>query len=150
MLYPVMDGRGKVTVTTPHGTEIVEAVDGFYVCGGHNPGVHGAVLTEALGSRFTVQIEVTTDWDLARELKVPKAVVDAAIDLNAELSAGRIGWAPQLRELLGFVKVKDTLGMAAALSNLAGIAPDDCRTEVTTALSRHTGKPITPLTLGKR
>ena len=150
VLYPVMDGRGKVTVATPHGVEIVDAVDGFYVCGGHNPGVHGAVLTEALASRFTVQIEVTTDWDLARNLQVPKAVVDAAIDLNAELAAGRIGWALQLRELLGFVKVKDTLGMTTALSNLAGIAPEDCRAEVTAALSRHTGKPITPLVLGQR
>jgi nitric oxide reductase NorQ protein len=150
VLYPVMDGRGKITVTTGNGTELVAAEDGFYVCGGHNPGVHGAILTEALSSRFTVQIEVTTDWDLARDLKVPKPVVDAAIDLNAELAAGRIGWAPQLRELLGFVKVKDTLGMTAACANLAGIAPEDCRAEVTSALSRHTGKPITPLALGKR
>ncbi|XVV10912.1 AAA family ATPase [Actinoplanes sp. CA-131856] len=150
VLYPVMDGRGKATVTTPNGTEIVAAEDGFYVCGGHNPGVHGAVLTEALSSRFTVQIEVTTDWDLARSLRVPKPVVDAAIDLNAELVAGRIGWAPQLRELLGFVTVKDTLGMTAALSNLAGVAPDDCRAEVTSALSRHTGRPIAALALGTR
>ncbi|MET8147864.1 AAA family ATPase [Actinoplanes sp. NPDC049668] len=150
VLYPVMDGRGKITVTTPKGVETIEAGDGFYICGGHNPGVHGAILTEALASRFTVQIEVTTDWDLARDLKVPRAVVDAAIDLNIELAAGRTGWAPQLRELLGFVKVKDTLGMNAALSNLAGIAPDDARPEVTAALSKHTGKPITPLALGKR
>ncbi|WP_430788136.1 AAA family ATPase [Actinoplanes sp. G11-F43] len=150
VLYPVMDGRGKITVTTPNGAETVEAVDGFYVCGGHNPGVHGAILTEALASRFTVQVEVTTDWDLAAELKVPKTVIAAAVDLNLELAAGRIGWAPQLRELLGFVKVKSTLGMTAALSNLAGIAPDDARDAVTNALSQHTGKPVTALALGKR
>ncbi|WP_328463560.1 AAA family ATPase [Actinoplanes sp. NBC_00393] len=150
ILYPVMDGRGKITVTTPNGAETVDAADGFYVCGGHNPGVHGAILTEALASRFTVQVEVTTDWDLAADLKVPKTVIAAAVDLNLDLAAGRIGWAPQLRELLGFVKVKDTLGMTAALSNLAGIAPDDARDAVTSALSRHTGKPVTALALGKR
>jgi nitric oxide reductase NorQ protein len=150
VLYPAMDGRGKITFTTPNGAETVEAADGFYVCGGHNPGVHGAIFTEALVSRFLVQIEVTTDFDLARDLKVPKPVVDAAIDLNVELAAGRIGWAPQLRELLGFVKVKDSLGMTAALSNLAGIAPEDSRREVTAALSKSTGKPVTPLVLGKR
>ncbi|MGK5680196.1 AAA family ATPase [Actinoplanes sp. URMC 104] len=150
VLYPAMDGRGKVTVNTPQGAETVEAADGFYVCGGHNPGVHGAVLTEALASRFTVQIEVTTDWDLARQLGVPAKVVAAAIDCNNDLAAGRISWAPQLRELLGFVKVRDNLGMAAALSNLAGIAPDGCRTEITSALSRHTGQTIKPLALGKR
>ncbi|MEV8504502.1 AAA family ATPase [Actinoplanes sp. NPDC051475] len=150
VLYPVMDGRGTITVTTPNGTEGVDAADGFYVCGGHNPGVHGAVLTEALASRFTVQVEVTTDWSLARQLGVPAKVVNAAIDLNTDLAAGRVGWAPNLRELLGFVKVRDTLGQAAALANLAGIAPEDCRTEVTAALTRHTGQQITALTLGKR
>ncbi|KUL31428.1 AAA family ATPase [Actinoplanes awajinensis] len=150
VLYPVMDGRGKVTVTTPQGVETVDASDGFYVCGGHNPGVHGAILTEALASRFTVQIEVTTDWDLARQLGVPAKVIAAAIELNNDLAADRIDWAPQLRELLGFVKVRDALGTAAALSNLAGIAPPGCRVEITAALSRHTGQTITALALGKR
>ncbi|GAA2617352.1 AAA family ATPase [Paractinoplanes durhamensis] len=150
VLYPVMDGRGTITVSTPEGREPVKAVDGFYVCGGHNPGVHGAILTEALSSRFTVQIQVNTDWDLARHLGVPKNVVAAAIDLNADLAAGRIGWAPQLRELLGFIRVRDNLGTTAALSNLVGIAPEDARTEVATALSRHTGQTITAFILGKR
>jgi midasin (ATPase involved in ribosome maturation) len=149
VLYPAMDGRAVITIPA-HGNELVEAVDGFYVCGGHNPGVHGAVLTEALASRFTVHLEVNTDWDLARQLGVPKQVIAAAIDLNTDLAAGRTSWAPQLRELLGYVQVRDSLGPAAALANLAGIAPDDARPEVTAALSRHTGTPITALSLGKR
>ncbi|MEU7176070.1 AAA family ATPase [Micromonospora tulbaghiae] len=149
VLYPAMDGRGTVTIPA-HGNEIVQAVDGFYLVAGHNPGVHGAVLTEALASRFTVHLHVTSDWDLARQLGVPKPVVAAAIDLNADLAAGKTVWAPQLRELLGFVKVRDQLGMSAALANLAGIAPQDAHDDVTAALSRHTGTPITALALGKR
>ena len=149
VLYPAMDGRGTVTIPA-HGNETVQAVDGFYIVAGHNPGVHGAVLTEALASRFTVHLHVTTDWDLARQLGVPKPVVAAAIDLNADLAAGKTVWAPQLRELLGFVTVRDQLGMSAALANLAGIAPQDARDDVTAALSRHTGTPITALALGKR
>ncbi|WP_047894537.1 AAA family ATPase, partial [Micromonospora sp. RV43] len=149
VLYPAMDGRGVITIPA-HGNETVEAVDGFYIVAGHNPGVHGAVLTEALASRFTVHLHVTTDWDLARQLGVPKQVVAAAIDLNADLAAGKTMWAPQLRELLGFVKVRDHLGITAALANLAGIAPEDARDDVTAALSRHTGTPITALALGKR
>jgi nitric oxide reductase NorQ protein len=35
-------------------------VPGFYVVAGHNPGVHGAVLTDALSSRFAEQIHVST------------------------------------------------------------------------------------------
>ncbi|WP_230395498.1 ATP-binding protein [Plantactinospora alkalitolerans] len=64
VLYPAMDGRGVIAIPA-NGNETVEAVDGFYIVAGHNPGVHGAVLTEALASRFTVHLHVTTDWDLA-------------------------------------------------------------------------------------
>ncbi|WP_250008777.1 AAA family ATPase [Actinoplanes sp. M2I2] len=149
VLYPAMDGRGVITIPA-HGNEHVQAVDGFYLCAGHNPGVHGAVLTEALASRFTVHLAVSTDWDLARQLGVPKAVVAAAQDLNNDLSAGRVAWAPQLRELLGFVKVRQQLGQATALANLAGIAPEDARTDVAAALARHTGTTIPALAVGTR
>ncbi|MFI7543772.1 AAA family ATPase [Actinoplanes sp. NPDC049599] len=149
VLYPAMDGRGVITIPA-HGNEHVQAVDGFYVCAGHNPGVHGAVLTEALASRFTVHLHVSTDWDLARQLGVPKSVIAAAQDLNKDLAAGRVGWAPQLRELLGFVKVRQQLGQATALANLAGIAPEDARDDVVAALARHTGTTITALAVGVR
>ena len=149
VLYPAMDGRGVITIPA-HGNEQVEAVDGFYVCAGHNPGVHGAVLTEALASRFTVHLHVSTDWDLARQLGVPKAVIAAAQDLNNDLAAGRVAWAPQLRELLGFVTVRKQLGQATALANLAGIAPEDARDDVVAALQRHTGTTITALAIGTR
>jgi hypothetical protein len=58
------------------------------------PGVHGAILTEALASRFKVHLEVTTDWDLAKHLGVPRPAVDAAIALNQQLAAGTVSWAP--------------------------------------------------------
>jgi MoxR-like ATPase len=147
VLYPAMDGRGVITLTT-YGNETVEAADGFYVCAGHNPGVHGAVLTEALASRFTMHLEVSTDWDLARRLGVPKPVIAAARDLNKDLAEGRVTWAPQLRELLGFVKVREQLGQTTALANLAGIAPEDARDDVAAALSRHTNTAITILAVG--
>jgi MoxR-like ATPase len=52
-----MDGRGVITIPG-YRNERVQATDGFYVVAGHNPGVHGAVLTEALASRFRVHIHV--------------------------------------------------------------------------------------------
>jgi nitric oxide reductase NorQ protein len=149
VLYPAMDGRDVITIPA-HANEPVVAVDGFYVCAGHNPGVHGAVLTEALASRFTVHLQVSTDWDLARQLGVPKPVVEAAQDLNKDLSAGRVTWAPQLRDLLGFVTVRQQLGQATALANLAGIACEDARDDVVAALQRHTGTTITALAIGSR
>ncbi|WP_420915206.1 AAA family ATPase [Micromonospora aurantiaca] len=149
-LYPAMDGRATITIAAHH-NEVVTAVDGFYVCAGHNPGVHGAILTEALASRFAVHIEVTTDFDLARSLGVPNGAIDAAIALNARMRKHEIDWAPQLRELLAFKHVAASLGLAAAVANLAAIAPEPDRQAVVEALQRaYRGATITPLTLGKQ
>ena len=114
------------------------------------PGVHGAVLTEALASRFEVHIEVTTDWDLAKHLGVPAPAVQAAIALNAELADGTVSWAPQLRELLGFARLRKTLGQPAAVANLASRAPDDDRPDVISVLVEHFGAGVTALSLGKQ
>lgn len=58
--YPAMDGRRQIIVKA-HKGEVITAAPGFYVIAGHNPGVAGAVLTEALSSRFGVQIQVGSD-----------------------------------------------------------------------------------------
>jgi nitric oxide reductase NorQ protein len=147
VLYPAMDGR-RVIHIPGYRNERVDAVDGFYVLAGHNPGVHGAILTEALASRFDVHIQVTTDWDLARHLGVPSPAVRAAVALNDELAAGRVGWAPQLRELLGFTRVRKALGHKAAVANLAGRAPEDDRPQVLAALTAQFGADIAPLRVG--
>src|SRR5262249_3258424 len=149
VLYPAMDGRRVVTIPG-YRNERVQAVDGFYVIAGHNPGVHQAVLTDALASRFDVHVEGATHWDLASHLGVPAARVAAASELNAQAGAGKLGFAPQLRELLGFARVRKTLGLAAAVANLAGRAPDEDRAEVTAVLTKHFGADITTLRLGKQ
>ncbi|MET7403433.1 AAA family ATPase [Dactylosporangium sp. NPDC005572] len=149
VLYPAMDGR-RVIHIPGYRNERVEAADGFYVIAGHNPGVHGAILTEALASRFDVHIEVTTDFDLAKHLGVPAAAITAAKTLNADLAAGNVTWAPQLRELLGFTRVRKALGLSAAIANLAGRAPEDDRAAVIKALSEAFGTTVTALTLGNQ
>jgi nitric oxide reductase NorQ protein len=148
VLYPAMDGRGVITIPAHH-HEQVKATEGFYVIAGHNPGVHGAILTEALASRFSTHIEVTTDFDLARRLGVPDKAVTAAANLNTKLRNGEIGWAPQLRELLAFTQLADTLGTSAAVGNLAAIAPEPDREQVVTVLAHTFGMSITPLRVGE-
>ena len=149
VLYPAMDGRNVIHIPA-HRNETVQATDGFYVIAGHNPGVHGAILTEALASRFGVHIEVATDWDLARRLGVAKPAIAAAVALNQDLAAGHIAWAPQLRELLGFTRVRQALGLPAAVANLAGRAPEDDRPHVTTVLATHFNTTVTALAVGKQ
>ena len=148
-LYPGMDGRRQITVKE-HKGESITAADGFYVVAGHNPNVHGAVLSDALSSRFSVQIEVSSDYDLARTLKIDASAVRVARNLATRKTKGEIGWAPQLRELLAFHKIQTILGPEAAWSNLLGIAPPEDRDTVATVLKTALGRDVTHLALGKQ
>ncbi|MFC5188113.1 AAA family ATPase [Actinomadura harenae] len=147
VVYPAMDGRRQITVKA-HKGETITAAPGFYVIAGHNPGVHGAVLTEALASRFAAQIRVSTDYDLAKKLAIEPRAVRVARNLARRQESGEIGWAPQLRELIAFQKIAGVLGPAAAVANLLGVAPEEDREVVAEALSAVYGRDITPLALG--
>ena len=147
--YPAMDGRREVIVKA-HKGETITAADGFYVVAGHNPGVHGAILTEALSSRFAVQVQVSTDYDLARSLGIDSRAITAARNLATRQANGEIGWAPQLRELLAFAKITTILGLDAAIANLAGVAPAEDRNVVAATLARTFGKTVAPLGLGRQ
>ena len=147
--YPAMDGRREVIVKA-HKGETITAAAGFYVVAGHNPGVHGAILTEALSSRFAVQVKVSTDYDLTRSLGIDSHAITAARNLATRRASGEIGWAPQLRELLAFAKVTRILGLDAALANLAGVAPEEDRDVVAGTLAKTFGKTVTPLALGRQ
>ena len=148
--YPAMDGRREISVKA-HKGEVIKAAGGFYVVAGHNPGVHGAILTEALSSRFSVQVRVSTDYDLATALKIDSRAVKAAKGLAGRQASGEIGWAPQLRELLAYAKVAAILGEAAAIANLVGIAPEEDRDAVAEAVAKAFGKKaVAPLALGRQ
>ncbi|MEV0966476.1 AAA family ATPase [Streptomyces sp. NPDC049910] len=148
-LYPAMDGRRQIQVKA-HKGETITAADGFYVIAGHNPGVHGAVLTEALASRFSVQIQVGSDYDLAASLKINRTAVRIARNLATLQQAGEVGWAPQLRELIAFQKIADVLGAEAAFANLVGIAPLEDRDTVAEIVTKAIGRPVTALALGRQ
>ncbi|GAA2467433.1 AAA family ATPase [Streptomyces mauvecolor] len=148
-LYPAMDGRRQIQVKA-HKGEAITAADGFYVIAGHNPGVHGAVLTEALASRFSVQIQVGSDYDLAAALKINRTAVRIARHLATSQLAGEVGWAPQLRELIAFQKIADVLGAETAFANLVGIAPLEDRDTVTEIVTKALGRPVTALALGRQ
>jgi hypothetical protein len=149
VVYPAMDGRRQITVKANSG-ETITAADGFYVAAGHNPGVHGAVLTDALSSRFSAQIQVSTDYALATQLRIDSRAVRVARNLATIQAKGDVGWAPQLRELIAFQKIADVLGVPAAAANLIGIAPEEDQPAVTAAVTAAFGTAHTPLALGTR
>jgi nitric oxide reductase NorQ protein len=129
---------------------VVTAAEGFYVVAGHNPGVHGAVLSDALSSRFSAQIQVSTDYDLATQLKIDRRPVRVARNLATRAQAGEVGWAPQLRELIAFERIAAVLGPMAAAANLVGTAPEQDRDTVAVVVRDAFGTPVTPLALGAR
>ncbi|MET8846004.1 AAA family ATPase [Amycolatopsis sp. NPDC004625] len=149
VVYPAMDGRREIIVKA-NGGEVVKAEPGFYVVAGHNPGVHGAILSDALSSRFSVHIQVSSDYDLAEQLGVDKKAVRVARNLATRQEKGEIGWAPQLRELLAFKKLADAWDLDAAAGNLVGIAPEEDRVTVAAVVRDVFGKTVTALALGAR
>ncbi|MEV0093718.1 AAA family ATPase [Streptomyces sp. NPDC050738] len=148
-LYPAMDGRKQIQVKA-HKGETITAEDGFYVIAGHNPGVHGAILSEALASRFSVQIQVSSDYDLATHLKINPKAVRIARNLAIAQQAGEVGWAPQLRELIAFQKIAGVLGVDSAFANLVGVAPLEDRETVADLVTQALGRPVTALALGNQ
>lgn len=149
VVYPAMDGRRQIVIKA-NGGEVVDAAPGFYVIAGHNPGVHGAILTDALSSRFSAQIHVVTDYDLAAQLGIDKRAVKVARNLATRQAKGEIGWAPQLRELLAFQKIAGVVGVEAAAGNLVGIAPEEDREVVAATVKAVFALTVTPLALGAR
>jgi hypothetical protein len=147
--YPAMDGRRQIIIKA-NGGEIIDAVPGFYTVAGHNPGVHGAVLTDALSSRFSAQVHVSTDYDLAAQLGVDRRAVKVARNLATRQANGEVGWAPQLRELLAFQKIADVLGATSAAGNLVGTAPEDDRATVAAVVRDVFGGTVASLALGSR
>ncbi|TFE35576.1 AAA family ATPase [Frankia sp. B2] len=147
VVYPAMDGRGEIIVKA-HKGETIKAAPGFYVIAGHNPGVHGAILTEALSSRFSVQIEVSSDYKIAESLGVSPKAIQVSRNLATKRAAGEIGWAPQLRELLAYQKIAGAVDDAFAIANLVGAAPSEDRDVVAAVAAQVYGQTISPLSLG--
>ncbi|UGT65082.1 AAA family ATPase [Nocardia asteroides] len=148
-VYPAMDGRREIVIKA-HGGEVVKAEPGFFVVAGHNPGVHGAVLSDALASRFAFQVAVGSDYDLATQLGVDRHAVKVARALATRQDKGEVGWAPQLRELLAFAKIAAATDQATALANLVGAAPEEDRDVVAAVVKSVCGRNHAPLALGPR
>jgi hypothetical protein len=73
-------------------------------------------------------------------LGVPAAAVNTAIALHTDLAEGKLSWAPQLRELLGFVRVRTTLGHANRRGGQPGRrAPEPDRADVIACPHLHFG-----------
>lgn len=148
-LYPLMDGRGVLRIPANPTLPPIPVGDGFFVIGSGNPDVPGAVFSEALRDRFDHHVEITTDWKLARELKVPAAIVQVAKNLDGMRQQGVISWSPQLRSLLAYRDAVAAFGQEYAVRALLGKAPVEDRAPITDVVLAKFGI-NEPLALGER
>lgn len=144
IVYGLMDGRREITVTANPERGTVKAHPEFYVVAATNPNAPGVRLSEALLSRFTVQVEMTTDWNLARKLGVSATMVTCAQNLAKKQASCEVSWAPQMRELLAFRDISEAFGTPFAMSNLLAAAPEIDRAVVADVLTRAFGSEVKP------
>lgn len=144
IVYGAMDGRREIEVTTNPARGTVKIHPEFYVVAATNPNAPGVRLSEALLSRFNLQVEMTTDWKLADKLKVDKTMLVVASNLNKKQINNEISWSPQMREMLAFRDIQKTFGLQFAIQNLIASAPEMDRPVVCELLSNAYGKEFKP------
>ena len=144
VVYGLMDGRKELVVTSNPERGTIKAKEGFWVVSATNPNVAGVRLSEALLSRFSVQVEMTTDWALAKKLGVPEPAVVASQNLSKKMENGETSWSPQMRELLAFRDLAKAFGTKWAVQNLLASAPEIDRPVASDVFTRVFGEPILP------
>jgi len=143
-VYSLMDGTGEIVITANPERGTVKAKEGFYVIAATNPNAPGVRLSEALLSRFTIQVEMTTDWLLAKKLGASQQIVTVAQNLSRRQATGEVGWCPQMRELLAFRDISKTFGTKFAIANIIAAAPELDRPVVADVFTRVFGEGCQP------
>ena len=136
IVYGLMDGRRELTITANPERGTIKAHENFYVIAATNPNAPGVRLSEALLSRFTVQSEMGTDWERARQMGVPSSLVTGAQNLSKRMASGEVSWSPQMRELLAFKATSEVFGTEWAISNLLAATPEMDRPIVADVMSK--------------
>ena len=139
-VYSLMDGTNELTITANPERGTIKAKEGFYVIAATNPNAPGVRLSEALLSRFVLQVEMSTDFMLAKKLGAPQQIVVVAQNLSRRQQSGECGWAPQMRELLAFRDISKTFGTKFAIANIIAAAPELDRPVVADVFTRVYGE----------
>ena len=157
VLYSVMDRKpGLLRLGDRPDAELITAAPRFHIVATLNPdSMTAAPLDEALTSRFSVSIDVSTDYDAARAIGVPARFVTIAENLTLkdtdDRAAGGEGvWAPQMRELLAVKALIDAgLGEQFAAASMIGKCDRPENVAVVADVTKRTlGYTVTPLALG--
>lgn len=145
VMYSLMDGRDTLFLPSNPAVGQVPVAPGFYVVGACNPDAPGAVMSDALLSRFAVHLSMDTPYEMLTRLEVAEDIILAARNLATLRETNEVRHAPQTRELLVFTRVRETLGLQAALANLVGTARPGDRQRYADVLTMTFGREVRPL-----
>lgn len=145
LVYSLMDGRDEINITANPSRGTVKAQEGFVVYGACNPNVPGALMSDALLSRFKLHVEVNTDWGLAKKLGAGTKIITVARNLEAKFKASEVVAPPQLREVLTFVQTTEVFGEDVALANFVAQARPEDRETFKSVITSVFGGEIKPL-----
>jgi len=139
IINPLLDGRGVIEVQQNPTMPPVFAAEGFALVFAGNPNALGVRMSEALISRLSFALKVTTDYDMLEQIGVRGWLVDVADQIVGLRTRGEIAWAPQTRELLACTKIEEVFGKQFAANALIGMAPSHSVAQVTLALQAGAG-----------
>lgn len=147
LAYSLMDGQDELVITMNPSRGTIIPKPGFMVFGACNPDAPGAIMSDALLSRFQVHLEVKTDWTLAKNLGVGPKIINVARNLEARKRSNEILTAPQLRELLTFRDITMVFGEVVALRNFITQARESDRPIYAEVAGEVFGRKIPTLTI---
>lgn len=139
IINPLLDGRGVIEVQQNPMLPPVFAEEGFALVFAGNPNALGVRMSEALVSRLSFALKVTTDYDMLEQIGVPGWLVDVAKMIQETRNRGEIAWAPQTRELLSAAQIESVFGRQFAANALVGMAPGHSSAQVVLAIQAGAG-----------
>jgi hypothetical protein len=143
-LYSAMDGSGSIKITANPARGSITVREGFVVVAATNPNVPGALMSEALVSRFDMVAEWLTDFSVAKKLGCNPGLITVAKAFQKRIDNGTGWWTLSMR---GLIKARNTAAiwdMQAAVDVLVGKAPEEVREDLIAMIKDACGVEAAP------
>jgi hypothetical protein len=141
-LYAAMDGSGEITVAANPARGTVKIAPGFVVVGATNPNVPGAIMSEALLSRFDQVAEWMPDYVIAKKLGCNTGLISVAKAFQKRIDQGTGWWTLSMRDLIKARNTERVWDLQAAVDGVMAKAPEEVHPDLSAMIADACG--VTP------